>query len=95
MVSRTPQNTPANNAPISSRAQAPDLSTLNEGELLAESVDTGLESRGIRRIQANAPALIRGPRPRRRSLHLRSEPSPGVDDAEQAFWLDWQVQRLR
>ncbi|KAK5119957.1 hypothetical protein LTR85_007033 [Meristemomyces frigidus] len=29
----TPQNTPANNAPISSRAQAPDLSNINEEDL--------------------------------------------------------------
>ena len=29
---RTPQNTPANNAPISSRAQQPGLSSLKEGK---------------------------------------------------------------
>lgn len=32
MASRTPQNTPANNAPISSHATAPNLGNINEGE---------------------------------------------------------------
>lgn len=32
MDSRTPQNTPANNAPISSKAQAPGVASIKEGE---------------------------------------------------------------
>jgi len=31
MDTRTPQNTPANNAPISSRAQAPGVDSIKEG----------------------------------------------------------------
>jgi nucleosome assembly protein 1-like 1 len=31
---RTPQNTPANNAPISSHAQQPGVSSIKEGKLL-------------------------------------------------------------
>jgi hypothetical protein len=31
MDTRTPQNTPAQNAPISSRAQAPSVSDIKEG----------------------------------------------------------------
>jgi nucleosome assembly protein 1-like 1 len=41
---RTPQNTPANNAPISSRAQQPGLSSLKEGELLSSSLPAVLNT---------------------------------------------------
>ena len=36
MSHRTPQNTPANNAPISSHAQAPGVATINEGKHSAD-----------------------------------------------------------
>lgn len=39
MDSRTPQNTPANNAPISSRAQAPGVDSIKEGMLLTVATD--------------------------------------------------------
>lgn len=34
VTARTPQNTPANNAPISSHAQQPGVGTIKEGMLL-------------------------------------------------------------
>lgn len=35
-VKRTPQNTPLNNAPISSRAQQPGVNTIKEGTISSE-----------------------------------------------------------
>jgi nucleosome assembly protein 1-like 1 len=47
MANSTPQNTPANNAPISSHATAPGMSSINEGKLKHETSKEELES-GIR-----------------------------------------------
>jgi hypothetical protein len=42
-MNRTPQNTPANNAPISSHAQQPGVASIKEGNIATGSFASAVE----------------------------------------------------
>jgi hypothetical protein len=52
MDTRTPQNTPAQNAPISSRAQAPSVSDIKEGTCYPTPIEPPMANRTVRLIIA-------------------------------------------
>lgn len=69
ILTRTPQNTPLNAAPISSRAQQPGVATINEGKDL--SVAEGYPAASSVALTANLHQLqkISTAQPLRRYLH--------------------------